>query len=139
MVESQHWLLGLMFLLDPCLSPLRAHWSPALFAEIRKTGLQALVCTLPVMPQRLIQEYDIIRRLLSLLFPLDRCFHHKTTMRCDNCRVLWYVEWYSESPYPLPTLYWSVRVLRAATRDRRQSLDDLFDTHGVIILTRKPS
>ncbi|CAH2103078.1 unnamed protein product [Euphydryas editha] len=111
MVECRHWLLGLMFLLDPCLSPLRAHWSPALFAEIRKTGLQALVCTLPIIPQRLIQEYDIIRR------------------------VLWYIEWYSESPYELPTLYWSVRLLRAATRDRQESLEDLFNTHGVIILT----
>ncbi|XP_026500645.2 uncharacterized protein LOC113404100 [Vanessa tameamea] len=116
MVESQNWLLGLMFLLDPGLSPLRAHWSPALFSDLRRTALQALVSTLPVMPPRLVQEYAIIRR------------------------ILWYIEWYSECPYELPTLYWSLRLLQVATHDRQiasrqNSLKDLFNTHGIIILT----
>lgn len=62
MIESQHWLLGLMFLIDPGLSSLRARWSPALYSEVRKTALQALVCTLPLMPQPLVHKYDIIRR-----------------------------------------------------------------------------
>ncbi|CAH0716749.1 unnamed protein product, partial [Brenthis ino] len=107
MVESQHWLLGLMFLVDPGLCSLRAHWSQSLYSELRKTTLQALVCTLSIMPQRLVQEYDIIRRLI------------------------WYIEWYSESPYELPLLYWCVRVLQLA---RPAALGDLFDTHGIIIL-----
>ncbi|XP_050360674.1 uncharacterized protein LOC126780335 [Nymphalis io] len=116
MVESQNWLLGVMFLLDPGLSPLRAHWSPALFSDLRKTALQALVSTLPVVPPRLVREYAIIRR------------------------ILWYIEWYSESPYELPTLYWCVRLLQVATHDRhiasrRDSVRDLFNTHGIIILT----
>ncbi|XP_046976695.1 uncharacterized protein LOC124542853 [Vanessa cardui] len=116
MVQSQNWLLGLMFLLDPGLSPLRAHWSPALFSDLRKTALQALVSTLPVMPPRLVQEYAIIRR------------------------ILWYIEWYSESPYELPTLYWSVRLLQVATHNRQissrqDSVKDLLNTHGIIILT----
>ncbi|CAH2227217.1 jg18379, partial [Pararge aegeria aegeria] len=118
MVESQHWLLGMMFLLDPDLCHLRARWTPALFAEIRKTALQALVCTLHLMPTRLVTGHEIIRR------------------------IMWYIEWYSENPYELPVLYWCVRLLHAAIRVRGETtrpdtLRDLFDTHGIIILMRK--
>lgn len=63
MIESEHWLLGLMYLIDPGLCSLRAKWSPALFAEIRKVALQALVCTIPSMPSRVVSEYGLIRRL----------------------------------------------------------------------------
>ncbi|XP_045784537.1 uncharacterized protein LOC123880455 [Maniola jurtina] len=115
MVESQYWLLGLMFLLDPNLCDLRARWSPALFVDISKSALQALVCTIHLMPSKLVAEYDIIRR------------------------IMWYIEWYSENPYELPVLYWCVRLLHAAIRSRSEptradSLCDLFDTHGIIIL-----
>ncbi|XP_032526982.2 uncharacterized protein LOC116777504 isoform X1 [Danaus plexippus] len=108
MVESQHWLLGLMFLLDPGLCHLRAHWSPSLFAELRKVALQALVCTLPLMRDNLIIEYGLVRRLM------------------------WYVEWYSENPYELPVLYWCIRLLHVSAR--KDSIQELFDTHGLIIL-----
>nr|XP_034839516.1 uncharacterized protein LOC117995640 [Maniola hyperantus] len=115
MVESQYWVLGLMFLLDPNLCDLRARWSSSLFAEIRKSALQALVCTLHLMPSKVVAEYDIIRR------------------------IMWYIEWYSENPYELPVLYWCVRLLHVAIRSRSEptradSLRDLFDTHGIIIL-----
>ncbi|CAG9557986.1 unnamed protein product [Danaus chrysippus] len=108
MVESQHWLLGLMFLLDPGLCHLRAHWSPSLFAELRKVALQALVCTLPLMRDNIIIEYGLVRRLM------------------------WYVEWYSESPYELPVLYWCLRLLLVSAR--KDCIQELFDTHGLIIL-----
>ncbi|XP_026759124.2 uncharacterized protein LOC113518411 [Galleria mellonella] len=115
MVESQHWLLGLMYLLDPGLCSLRAKWSPSLFAEIRKIALQALVCTLPLAAHHLAKDYGLIRR------------------------ILWYIEWYTESPYELPVLYWCVRLLQVAiynrdTPERTASIQDLFDTHGIIIL-----
>ncbi|XP_013184784.2 uncharacterized protein LOC106130482 [Amyelois transitella] len=115
MVESQHWILGLMYLLDPGLCYLRARWSQSLFAELRKTSLQALVCTIHLAPHNLARDYGLIRR------------------------TLWYIEWYSESPYELPVLYWCMRLLQMATytRDtpeRQGSIRDLFDTHGVIIL-----
>ncbi|XP_059059905.1 uncharacterized protein LOC131853107 [Achroia grisella] len=115
MVESQYWLLGLMYLLDPGLCYLRARWSPALFAELRKTALQALVCTLPLASHHLVKDYGLIRR------------------------IMWYIEWYSESPYELPVLYWCVRLLQVAiynrvTPERTASIRDLFETHGIIIL-----
>ncbi|KAI8430649.1 hypothetical protein MSG28_000850 [Choristoneura fumiferana] len=115
LVESQCWLLGLMCLLDPGLSHLQARWSPALFAELRTTALQALVCALPRIPARLAKDYSLIRR------------------------IMWYIEWYSESPYELPVLYWSVRVLQVAFYSRGDparatAVKDLFDTHGIIIM-----
>ncbi|XP_052746667.1 uncharacterized protein LOC112050428 [Bicyclus anynana] len=115
MIQSQYWLLGMMFLLDPGLSHLRWHWSPSLYAEIRKTTLQALVCTMYLMPTKLIEEYEIIRR------------------------IMWYIEWYSECPYELSLLYWCVRLLDVAVLGRDEDppahlLGDLFDTHGIIIL-----
>ncbi|VVD00923.1 unnamed protein product [Leptidea sinapis] len=94
MIESQCWLLGLMCLIDPGLCSLRAKWSPSLYAEIRKVTLQALVCTLPRMPPALINRYGIMRRLM------------------------WYIEWYTESPYELPVLYWCVRVLQVSIHRR---------------------
>ncbi|XP_047040831.1 uncharacterized protein LOC124645124 [Helicoverpa zea] len=115
MVVSQHWLLGIMYLLDPGLCSLRSRWSPPLFAELRKTALQALVCTIPLCDRKLVKQYGLIRRLM------------------------WYIEWYSEKPYELPVLYWCVRLLQVATlhsRDpeRRVVMQDLFNTHGIIIL-----
>ncbi|KAG6454112.1 uncharacterized protein LOC115446035 [Manduca sexta] len=119
MVETRYWLLGLMYLLDPGLCHLRKRWSQALFGEIRKTALQALVCVLPFIPVKLAKEYGLIRR------------------------IMWYIEWYSESPYELPTLYWCVRLLQVATYQRRKdpkarqaTLKDLFDSHGIIILIK---
>lgn len=55
---------------------------------------------------------------------------------------MWYIEWYSESPYDLSILYWCLRVLQVtiSRRDsylRRHMLNDLFDSHGIIILIRK--
>ncbi|KAL0902679.1 hypothetical protein ABMA27_000498 [Loxostege sticticalis] len=115
LVESRFWLMGLMYLIDPGLCYLRAKWSPALFAELRKTALQALVCVLPLTPPKLAREYGLTRR------------------------IMWYIEWYSESPYELPVLYWCVRLLQVIIynrdpKDRRGALQDLFDTHGVIII-----
>ncbi|RVE53104.1 hypothetical protein evm_002201 [Chilo suppressalis] len=115
MVESRYWLLGLMYLVDPGLCHLRARWSPALFAELRKTALKALVCVLPLMPPRLAVEYGLTRR------------------------IMWYIEWYSENPYELPILYWCLRLLQVIVENRgdckkRFSLIDLFDTHGIIII-----
>ncbi|KAM3968388.1 uncharacterized protein ACR2FA_004032 [Aphomia sociella] len=115
MIESRYWLLGLMYLLDPGLCHLRARWSPALFAELRKIAFQALVCVLPLAPHHLAKDYGLIRR------------------------IMWYIEWYSESPYELPVLYWCMRLLQVSiyhrnTRERTVSIRDLFDTHGIIIL-----
>ncbi|CAK1554778.1 unnamed protein product [Leptosia nina] len=113
-VESEHWLLGVMYLIDPGLSSLRTKWSPALFAELRKVALQALVCTVPLMPSKIIREYGLVRRLM------------------------WYIEWYSEVPFELPVLYWCVRVLQVSVQRepsaRQDSIHDLFETHGIIIL-----
>lgn len=55
---------------------------------------------------------------------------------------MWYIEWYSESPYELPVLYWCVRVLHVAFYSRgdaarASAVKDLFDTHGIIIMMRK--
>ncbi|KPJ08999.1 Uncharacterized protein C7orf63-like [Papilio machaon] len=116
-MESRHWLLGLMYLLDPVLCKLRARWSPALYADLRKTTFKALICTLPIASIRLIQDYGLIRRLM------------------------WYIEWYSESPYDLSILYWCLRVLQVAisrrnTQLRQYMLKDLFDSHGIIIIIR---
>ncbi|KAJ8737618.1 hypothetical protein PYW08_000213 [Mythimna loreyi] len=115
MMESRGWLLGIMYLLDPGLCSLRLRWSPALFGELRKTALQALVCTLPLSDPTLVTQYGLIRR------------------------IMWYIEWYTESPYEIPVLYWCVRLLQVATYHRNSSergrvLRDLFDTHGVIII-----
>ncbi|XP_053624154.1 uncharacterized protein LOC128683024 [Plodia interpunctella] len=115
MVEARHWFVGLMYLLDPGLCYLRAKWSQALFAEIRMIALQALVCTLTLAPHNLARDHGLYRR------------------------IMWYIEWYSESPYELSVLYWCMRLLQVATytRDtpeRERSIFDLFDTHGVIIL-----
>ncbi|XP_045510297.1 uncharacterized protein LOC123705525 [Colias croceus] len=115
MIESQYWLLGLMYMIDPGLSCLRAKWSTALFSELRKTALQALVCTIPLMPPKVIRRYGLIMR------------------------IMWYVEWYSENPYELSVLYWCLRVLQVSIHNRnintrRESIQDLFDTHGIIIL-----
>ncbi|XP_013145870.1 PREDICTED: uncharacterized protein LOC106109021 isoform X2 [Papilio polytes] len=114
-MESRHWLLGLMYLLDPVLCKLRARWSPALYSDLRKTTFKALICTLPIASMRLVQEIGLIRRLM------------------------WYIEWYSESPYDLSVLYWCLRVLQVtiSRRDsylRRHMLNDLFDSHGIIVL-----
>ncbi|XP_047523680.1 uncharacterized protein LOC125062135 [Pieris napi] len=113
-IESEHWLLGLMYLIDPGLCCLRAKWSPALFAELRKVALQALVCTIPCMPSNLVRKYGLIRRLM------------------------WYIEWYAEVPYELPVLYWCTRVLQVSIQGdclpRYESIHDLFETHGIIIL-----
>ncbi|XP_075990592.1 cilia- and flagella-associated protein 69-like isoform X2 [Anticarsia gemmatalis] len=119
MVISEHWLLGLMYLLDPGLCHLRARWSPPHFAEIRKVALQALVCTLHHSDPSVVREYALVRR------------------------ILWYIEWYSESPYEISTLYWCVRLLQAAVYQRKSvvretSIQDLFDTHGIIILLLPP-
>lgn len=62
MVQSRHWMLGLMYLLDPGLCYLRARWSPPLFAELRKTALQALVCTIHLIGDNLGKDYGLIRR-----------------------------------------------------------------------------
>ncbi|CAB3259076.1 unnamed protein product [Arctia plantaginis] len=115
MVKSRYWILGLMYLIDPGLCQLRTHWSPALFAEIRKTSLQALVCTLPLLDPAWVKEYELIRR------------------------IMWYIEWYTEFPYEVSTLYWCVRLLQVAVYHRKNvvretSIQDLFDTHGIIIL-----
>ncbi|CAH0578431.1 unnamed protein product [Chrysodeixis includens] len=115
MLESRYWLMGIMYLLDPGLCYLRAHWSPTLFADLRKTALQALVCTLPLAEHRLVKQYGLIRR------------------------ILWYIEWYSESPYEVPVLYWCLRVLQVSTYhrtdvERVEAMTNLFDTHGIIIL-----
>ncbi|XP_072930307.1 cilia- and flagella-associated protein 69-like isoform X2 [Epargyreus clarus] len=115
MIESQHWLLGLMYLLDPGLCSLRAHWSHALFAELRLTALKALVIALPFTASNVTKDYGIIRR------------------------IMWYIEWYSENPYDLQVLYWCVRLLQVAISTRQSpsrpiALQDLFDTHGIIIL-----
>ncbi|KAJ0183695.1 hypothetical protein K1T71_000118 [Dendrolimus kikuchii] len=116
MVESRYWLMGLMYLLDPGLCHLRAHWSPALFTEIRKTSLQALVCTVKMISPCVVRNHGLIRR------------------------IMWYIEWYSESPFELPTLYWCIRLLQVAIytrgdpKTRKSSIRDLFDTHGIIIL-----
>ncbi|KOB66708.1 Uncharacterized protein OBRU01_20857 [Operophtera brumata] len=100
-----------MYLIDPGLCCLRARWSPALFAELRKTTLQALVCTLPLIAPDLVKENGLVRRLM------------------------WYIEWYSESPYELPILYWCLRLLQVSAShrgddSRQATLTDLFDTHG---------
>lgn len=55
---------------------------------------------------------------------------------------MWYIEWYSESPYEIPVLYWCMRLLQVATHfkndpERKTAMQDLFDTHGLIILIRK--
>ncbi|KAJ8737358.1 hypothetical protein PYW07_000629 [Mythimna separata] len=115
MMESRCWLLGIMYLLDPGLCSLRSRWSPALFAELRKTALQALVCTIPLSDPTLVMKYGLIRR------------------------IMWYIEWYSESPYEIPVLYWCVRLLQVSTKHRSSPergvvIQDLFDTHGIIII-----
>lgn len=61
--------------------------------------------------------------------------------KIKRSRIMWYIEWYSESPYELPVLYWCVRLLQVIIynrdpKDRRGALQDLFDTHGVIIIIR---
>ncbi|XP_062526068.1 uncharacterized protein LOC101745636 isoform X2 [Bombyx mori] len=119
LVEDRHWLIGLMYLLDPGLCALRANWSAPLFAELRKAALQALVCSMSAIPTVLVAECTLIHR------------------------IMWYIEWYSESPYDLSTLYWCVRLLQVATHNRRKdkkareiSLRELFETHGIIILIR---
>lgn len=53
-----------MCLLDPGLDNLRAQWSPELYAELRITALQALVCALPRIPARLAKDYSLIRRFV---------------------------------------------------------------------------
>lgn len=55
---------------------------------------------------------------------------------------MWYIEWYTEFPYEVSTLYWCVRLLQVAVYHRKNvvresSIQDLFDTHGIIILIRK--
>ncbi|CAH0703764.1 unnamed protein product [Spodoptera exigua] len=115
MLQSRYWFVGIMSLVDPGLSSLRAHWSPPLFAELRKTALQALVCTIPLTDPKCVKEYGLIRR------------------------IMWYIEWYSENPYEISILYWCVRLLQAAihlTRkpERDRAIRDLFDTHGIVIL-----
>ncbi|KAH9636474.1 hypothetical protein HF086_002174 [Spodoptera exigua] len=117
MLQSRYWFVGIMSLVDPGLSSLRAHWSPPLFAELRKTALQALVCTIPLTDPKCVKEYGLIRR------------------------IMWYIEWYSENPYEISILYWCVRLLQAAihlTRkpERDRAIRNLFDTHGIVILIR---
>lgn len=56
-------------------------------------------------------------------------------------RIMWYIEWYSESPYELPVLYWCMRLLQVVvdnrdSGDQHCSLRDLFNTHGIIIIIR---
>lgn len=62
MMQSRYWLLGIIYLLDPGLCHLRAHWSPPLFAELRKTALQALVCAIPMCDPKWVRDYGLIRR-----------------------------------------------------------------------------
>lgn len=64
MMESKYWFMGLIYLLDPALTPLRAKWSPALFGELCKTSMQALASVMPIVPKRMIKEYCLIRRLV---------------------------------------------------------------------------
>ncbi|KAF9797909.1 hypothetical protein SFRURICE_016553 [Spodoptera frugiperda] len=115
MMQSRYWLLGIIYLLDPGLCHLRAHWSPPLFAELRKTALQALVCAIPMCDPKWVRDYGLIRR------------------------IMWYIEWYSESPYEISVLYWCVRLLQVATYHTRKperdlAIQDLYDTHGIVII-----
>ncbi|XP_068632395.1 cilia- and flagella-associated protein 69-like, partial [Battus philenor] len=117
MMASRHWLIGLMYLLDPLLCKLRRHWSSSLYADLRDAAFKALICILPIASLPLIQDYGLIRRLM------------------------WYIEWYSVSPYELSVLYWCLRVLQVATCQRKSEtrstmLKDLFDSHGIIIIVR---
>lgn len=55
---------------------------------------------------------------------------------------MWYIEWYSESPYEISVLYWCVRLLQVATYHTRKperdlAIQDLYDTHGIVIMIRK--
>lgn len=55
---------------------------------------------------------------------------------------MWYIEWYTEVPYDISTLYWCVRVLQCAirnrkTKERNVAVNDLFESHGIIIFGRK--
>lgn len=57
------------------------------------------------------------------------------------CRILWYIEWYTQKPYDISTLYWSVRLLQVTLFHRDSALrgpavQELLDTHGIVILVR---
>lgn len=65
----------------------------------------------------------------------------KLTLSFDDIvllfRVMWYIEWYSESPYDIGLLYWSMRLLHVTTYNaivNKTTIADLFETHGIIII-----
>ncbi|XP_049885473.1 uncharacterized protein LOC126380249 [Pectinophora gossypiella] len=115
MVEDRNWVTGLIYLIDPGLSSLRAKWSSVLFAELRKTALQALMVSMKLIPDNLPTQHSLIRR------------------------TMWYVEWYSISPYELSVLYWCVRVLQVSLYERKApsrkvAVRELLHSHGIIVL-----
>ncbi|XP_063394218.1 uncharacterized protein LOC134679259 [Cydia fagiglandana] len=115
LIESEHWFVGLMCLLDPGLTQLRPKWPQPLYDELRQTVLQALVCVLPLAPINVAKDCGLIRR------------------------IMWYVEWYSWNPYELSVLYWCLRLLKAAeghrgSLSRPHTVKELFSSHGIIIL-----
>ncbi|XP_063546380.1 uncharacterized protein LOC134754180 [Cydia strobilella] len=115
LIECEHWFVGLMCLLDPGLTQLRPKWPQPLYDELRQTTLQALVCVLPLANNNVAKDCGLIRR------------------------IMWYVEWYSCSPFELSVLYWCLRLLNAAVSHRGSltrphTVNDLFNSHGIIIL-----
>ncbi|XP_063634003.1 uncharacterized protein LOC134804733 [Cydia splendana] len=115
LIESQHWFVGLMCLLDPGLTQLRPKWPQPLYDELRQTVLQALVCVLPLAQTNVAKDCGLIRR------------------------IMWYVEWYSWNPFELSVLYWCLRLLMAAeghrgSLPRPHTVKELLSSHGIIIL-----
>ncbi|XP_026313910.1 uncharacterized protein LOC113225720 [Hyposmocoma kahamanoa] len=115
MAEHLHWVTGLMYLIDPGLCSLRTNWTAVLFSELRKVVLQAFTIVLPKINKSISSQHNIIRR------------------------IMWYIEWYSESPFELALLYWCVRVLQTCmstrgTKAREDAIEVMFNSHGLIIL-----
>ncbi|XP_041986930.1 uncharacterized protein LOC121738761 [Aricia agestis] len=93
MVESRHWLQGLVNVLDPNLKSSQVSWPTLLYEELRKVALQVLICVLPHLPHNLTKNYTSI----------------------VTQRMMCQIEEYNKTPYEISNLYWCTRLLQVSS------------------------